>query len=287
MGGPPRLQGPLKSLVVYADNAASALPPLQPLPLPQSMPTTTTGIHAAAAAAAATAGSVNGSYHRFSLQCGCAQCNGYCPADFEAPKPRQLTAKRRKPGRPPGAHNKSKAPPPPIRAPVAFWNARSQTIEKSVLQGQFHELHSSASLALIVAWSFSLATGGGSALDTFFMPEFIASCTSGSTNDNLFTYNASADGWGHVRLEPGSVGPWQATHRQHYICYVSAGEVAVSFGDGYTFEEEEIAVKKGCVWEVRRGHSFQPRNASRTRPATFVYMKVSRSSPRITSSRHR
>jgi mannose-6-phosphate isomerase-like protein (cupin superfamily) len=107
------------------------------------------------------------------------------------------------------------------------------------------------------------------------MPDYLVSHASDSTNDNIFTYNSSGDGWGLVRLEPGIVGPWLATHGQHFICYVSAGEVAVSFGDGYAIELEEVVVKEGWVWEVRRCNSFQPRNTSSTRPAMFEYLKVS------------
>ncbi len=72
---------------------------------------------------------------------------------------------------------------------------------------------------------------------------------------------------------------WQAACWQHYICYVSAGAVAITFGDGYAVELEEVVVRKGCVWEVCRGNSFQLGNASGSRSAAFVFPKVS--SPRV------
>ncbi len=114
--------------------------------------------------------------------------------------------------------------------------------------------------------------------DTFFSLDYLASNASGGICNNISTYNASGDGWGLVQLEPGSTGAWQAPYKQHFICYVSAGEVAVTFGDGYLVGFEEIVVNEGWLWEVKRGNTFRPRNTSDKRAATFVYVKVS--SPR-------
>jgi mannose-6-phosphate isomerase-like protein (cupin superfamily) len=106
------------------------------------------------------------------------------------------------------------------------------------------------------------------------MSDYLAS-VAGPSNANFVTYNAAGDGWGVVLLEPATAGAWQAVGRQHYICYVSAGEVTVAFGDSYAVEPEELTVKEGSFWEVQRGNSFRPRNTSSKRPAIFVYMKVS------------
>ncbi len=94
-------------------------------------------------------------------------------------------------------------------------------------------------------------------MDFLWCQNYIACHASGSTNDNIFSYTASSvDSCCMVGLEPSGVALWQATHRQHYICYVSASEVAVPFCDGYAIELEEVVVKEGWVWEVRHSNSF-------------------------------
>jgi hypothetical protein len=65
-----------------------------------------------------------------------------------------------------------------------------------------------------------------------------------------------------VQLEPSSTGAWHATHEQHVICYISAGEVAVRFRDGYLVGFEDIVVKEGWFWEVQRGNTVRPLNTS-------------------------
>jgi hypothetical protein len=120
--GPQQALSPLTDLCLYLDKAASAPPPVP----------AATGPHADTAAADAS--DVN--RHCFSIQCQCNDCIEYCPPVVNAPKPDELTSRRRKPGRPRGAHNKSKSPPPPIKAPVAIWNSHTRSLEKSVEEGQ-------------------------------------------------------------------------------------------------------------------------------------------------------
>jgi hypothetical protein len=61
------------------------------------------------------AGSANSTYHRFSFQCKCEECDEYCPPVFGAATPEAGMAKRQKPSRPAGVHKKSTTPLPLIK----------------------------------------------------------------------------------------------------------------------------------------------------------------------------
>jgi hypothetical protein len=117
----------LADLCLYLDGAAASAP--------MPVPPTTTGSQTHTAAAAEDI-AANVSHHLFSIHCKCNDCIEYCPPVLNAARPDELTSGRRKPGRPRGAHNKSKSPPPPIKAPVAIWNSHAMSLEKSVEEGQ-------------------------------------------------------------------------------------------------------------------------------------------------------
>jgi hypothetical protein len=60
----------------------------------------------------------------------------YCLPVIYGARSDELASQQRKLGKPHGERNKSKSPPPPIKAAVAIWNSHTKSLDKSVEEGQ-------------------------------------------------------------------------------------------------------------------------------------------------------
>jgi hypothetical protein len=80
--------------------------------------------------------------------------------------------------------------------------------------------------------------------------------------------------WGLIMLPPGGAKPRQSSDTHHYICYLVAGQLLVSYGDNDAAPQTNVCVKEGSFWEIPCVNGYGLTNTSRTQFALLLFLRI-------------